>query len=61
MQTINGNNRYQVFFMYHGNQREFLASFRYYTHAYIFRKDLEASDPDGNFWIEDHGEMPPGC
>ena len=53
MQTItqSQNSRYQVFF--NAGQRELLATFRHYTHAYIFRKDLEASDPNGNFWIED--------
>jgi hypothetical protein len=55
MQKLNPS-RYQVFFMYLGNERVLLASFRHFTHAYIFHKDLEASDPDGNFWIEDTEE-----
>jgi len=62
MQTTSNsrNTRYQVFAMYNG-KRSVIATFRYYSHAYIFRKDIQASDPDGDFWIEDTGDLAPGC
>jgi len=43
------------------NHRECLGAFRHYTDAYILKRTREEADPKGYYWIEDTGDMPPGC
>lgn len=41
--------------------RQALGTFRHYTDAYIILRSCQESDPNGNYWIQDDGEMPYGC
>jgi hypothetical protein len=55
--------RYQVYSLTDtrdGFKRTLLGAFRFYTDAYIILRSCQDADPDGNYWINDDGQMPEG-
>jgi hypothetical protein len=53
--------RYQLFSLDSNLKRTLLGAFRFYTDAYIALRSCEDSDPIGNYWINDSGDMPYPC
>lgn len=55
------NQRYVLYYLNTQQARVIIGTFRYYDDAYLIMRSCQDSDPEGNYWIQDDGDMPFGC